>query len=59
MTKEQAIEGLRREQSRREQSRRDIEASHVEADLILCELLDDLGCTEVVAEYKKVAKWHA
>jgi hypothetical protein len=37
----------------------DIEANHCEADDILCDLLNDLGYTELVNEFKKLEKWYA
>jgi len=37
----------------------DIEEAHIEADKILCKILEELGLTEVVDEYKKVPKWYA
>ena len=54
MTKEQAIEELKAEQSSG-----DIEDSHANADDILCELLTALGYADVVSEYNKVEKWYA
>jgi hypothetical protein len=38
---------------------RDIEINHCEADDILCDLLNDLGYTELVNEFKKLEKWYA
>jgi hypothetical protein len=37
----------------------DIEINHSEADDILCDLLNDLGYTELVNEFKKLEKWYA
>jgi phosphomannomutase len=37
----------------------DTECAHGNADSILCDLLEKLGYTEVVAEYNKVDKWYA
>jgi hypothetical protein len=37
----------------------DTEGAHVDADNVLCDLLDDLGYSSVVAEYRKVRKWFA
>ena len=37
----------------------DTEAAHAAADDVLCELLDELGYSDVVAEYHKVHKWFA
>ncbi len=54
MTKEQAIEELKNEQSNG-----DTEMAHGNADDILCKLLASLGYAEVVAEYEKVSKWYA
>jgi hypothetical protein len=38
---------------------KDIEINHSEADDILCDLLNDLGYTELVNEFKKLEKWYA
>lgn len=54
MTKEEAIEALRKCQARH-----DIEEAHIEADSVLTELLTDLGYGEVVDEWHKVDKWYA
>lgn len=37
----------------------DVELSHYEADQIICNLLNDLGYTDVVKEYDKISKWYA
>ncbi len=37
----------------------DTEMSHIEADLIICDLLIELGFKDVVDEYDKVGKWYA
>lgn len=37
----------------------DTESVHAEADQILCDLLEQLGCKEVVTAYKEVPKWYA
>jgi len=37
----------------------DIEIAHGEADDLLCDFLTTLGYADVVAEYRKVAKWFA
>ena len=37
----------------------DIEGAHMQADWIICNLLDDLGYTEVTKEYGKISKWYA
>lgn len=37
----------------------DKEESHVEADYILCELLEELGYTQLVKMYNNVPKWYA
>ncbi len=54
MTREEAIKQLRLEQEDR-----DIEAAHENADGILCEFLESLGYSDVVAEWHKVEKWYA
>lgn len=35
------------------------EADHVEADNLLCDLLEELGYTEVVDTYTKLPKWYS
>lgn len=37
----------------------DTEAAHIAADDILCEILEELGFTDVVKEYSKIDKWYA
>lgn len=37
----------------------DVESAHGEADDILCEILDDLGLSDIVALYKSIEKWYA
>lgn len=37
----------------------DEEQAHIEADDALCQLLIDLGYTDVIAEYDKVKKWYS
>ena len=37
----------------------DPEEGHIEADSILCQLLQSLGCSEVVDEFDKLRKWYA
>lgn len=54
MTKEEAIEELKKAQVNH-----DTEIAHVEADDVLCQLLTALGCADVVKEYEKVGKWYA
>lgn len=41
------------------QANDDTEDAHFEADEILCNLLEELGYGDVVAEYRKVDKWFA
>ncbi len=41
------------------QSNGDIENAHIIADKILCDLLKDLGYSDVVLEWKNVEKWYA
>jgi len=50
----QAIEALKQEQKNG-----DIEGAHSNADDILCQLLNLIGCKEVVEEFEKVDKWYA
>jgi len=35
------------------------EQAHAEADDLLCELLVDLGCNQVVEIFKKLNKWYS
>lgn len=37
----------------------DCESGHMRADSILCELLVQLGCEDIVTAYEKVGKWYA
>lgn len=37
----------------------DTESAHAEADQVLCNLLEQLGCKEVVTVYKEIPKWYA
>ena len=37
----------------------DTEMVHVKADEILCELLSELGYTEIVDAYNELEKWYA
>ncbi len=37
----------------------DEESAHVQADLILCELLEDLGYKKVVEKYDEIDKYYA
>lgn len=37
----------------------DTEWSHIKADKILCNLLTELGLSDVVQEWEKVQKWYA
>jgi hypothetical protein len=43
----------------REEHGQDPEFAHGEADDILCKLLQFLGYTKVVREYRKIERWHA
>lgn len=54
MTRERAIEELRKQQTEC-----DTEVAHGEADAVLCDLLISLGFSDVVDEYHKVEKWFA
>jgi len=54
MTKEQAIEKLKKAQNGE-----DTECDHGEADQVLCDFLTALGYADVVAEYDKVGKWYS
>lgn len=37
----------------------DPEIGHAEADNILCEIIAQLGYTEIVKEYDKIEKWYS
>ena len=37
----------------------DTEAAHIQADWIICNLLHDLGYTELTKEYDKISTWYA
>jgi hypothetical protein len=54
MTKEQAIEKLKKQQKSK-----DTESAHGNSDDVLCELLEHLGYADVVEEYNKVDKWYS
>lgn len=54
MNKELAIEELKRIRGIT-----DTELAHEAADDVLCALLQELGCREVVEEYWKIEKWYA
>lgn len=41
------------------QTNPDKEEVHVNADKILCEILLQLGYSDVVSEYEKIDKWYA
>lgn len=54
MTREEAIQELKRIQSMR-----DKEQAHVSADFVLESFLEALGYEDVVAEYVEIDKWYA
>lgn len=33
--------------------------AHGEADEVLCEVLTELGCEDIVAEWRRVPKWYS
>ena len=37
----------------------DVEANHSQGDKLLCELLCELGYSDVVAEFQQMTKWYA
>lgn len=37
----------------------DTELNHLNADKLLCELLNELGYTELVTKFKELEKWYA
>lgn len=54
MTKDEAIAKLAECQTHG-----DTEIAHEAADGVLCALLEELGCGDVVAEYRKLERWFA
>jgi hypothetical protein len=42
-----------------EQKNYDYEMAHCNADKLLCELLEQLDCKEVVQEFIKVGRWYS
>lgn len=54
MTTDEAIARLKEQQRDR-----DIENAHAEADHVLCDFLDSMGYSDVVAAYSAVPKWYA
>ena len=42
-----------------EQCSNDHEMAHFNADDILCELLDRIGYTDVVENFRKIRKWYS
>lgn len=54
MTREEAIEKLKKEQASH-----DTEIAHVNADDVLRDLLTALGYADVVKEYDEIRKWYA
>lgn len=61
MTKDKIkkIEQKYLERFRKETVEGDPEGNHWSADCILCDLLDELGCTEITAEFNALKKWYA
>ena len=54
MTREEAIMKLRQCQLNS-----DTESAHIDADVVLIDLLTELGYQDVVAEWGKIDKWYA
>jgi hypothetical protein len=54
MAQAEAIEALQQCQTET-----DTERAHSNADNILCRLLNELGCEDVVDEYNKIDRWRA
>ena len=59
MTREEAVEELKRCAALAEKPRRDIETAHAEGDACLVNFLRDLGYADVVDEWAKIRKWYA
>lgn len=47
------------EKMKRIQNNRDTEMAHFIADDLLCEILNEIGCKDLVDEYNKIEKWYA
>jgi hypothetical protein len=58
MTPEEAKEAMKRILKLQEDEG-DTESFHFEADLLLCDILKDLGYSETVELFKKLPKWYA
>ena len=41
------------------ETKHDPELAHITADRLLCELLEKLGCQEVVAAYQKIPRYYS
>ena len=53
-TKEKAISELKKLRNSD-----DVEMAHIRADEILCELLNALGCEDVVDVFEDIDKWYS
>lgn len=52
-------EYLRRLKEAKDLEDYDTEKAHIDADNVLCDLLHNLGYTEIVEKYAEIYKWHA
>ena len=59
MTEERKKNYIAMLKSTREVFEDDTEMAHIQADEIICAVLDELGCDEIVDEYNKIYKWYA
>ena len=59
MTEERKKNYIALLKSTREVFEDDTEMAHIQADEIICAVLDELGCDEIVDEYNKIYKWYA
>lgn len=59
MTEERKKNYIALLKSTREVFEDDTEMAHIQADEIICGVLEELGCKEIVDEYNKIYKWYA
>ena len=59
MTAEEAVAKLKLCWEPEDKKWFDQEGAHIDADVILCDLLTELGYGEVVEAWEKVPKWYA
>jgi hypothetical protein len=59
MTEERKKNYIALLKSTREVFEDDTEMAHIQADEIICAVLEELGCKDIVDEYNKIYKWYA